>query len=143
MKTMVKRSVSMVLVLLTLFGFIAVPVSAIGPRYDTITGRIPKSGWTSGQDVYTNGEKAKLRICTFTQSGSRKSGNIVVKAEGDNGQVYYFYVKGCNLNNNTNITLPKGNTHYKVSIKRDGDSNKNKTNCFYFSIDFKSNCWYW
>lgn len=143
----VKRSISMLLVVLTLFGILVIPAEAAAcTTTATVKGRIPTSGYTSGQDVYTNGSKAKLRICTFNQAGARKSGKITVRAIGDNGQVYTWNVTGCNgiSENTTNITLPAGNTHYKVSIKRNGNSNTNKTNCYYFSIDFKSNCWrYW
>lgn len=146
MKMMLKRSVSMMLVVLTLFGILVIPVSAVGPTTSTITGRIPSNGgYSSGISVDTNGQKAKLRICTFNQAGGRKSGSITVKAVGDNGQVYTWNVKGCNgwSENTTNITLPAGNTHYTIYIKRNGNSNSNKTNCFYFSVDFKSNCWHW
>lgn len=133
----------MVLVVLTLFSILAVPVSAARFNW-TKTGRIPQSGYSSGYDIYTDGEKAKVRICTFNQAGDRKGGKITVKIVGDNGQVWYQTVKGCNgpSENSTNITLPKGNTHYKISIKREGDSNSNRTNCFYFSIDLKSHCWW-
>ena len=146
MKKMLKRSVSMMLVVLMLFAVLAIPAEAAAyKRYWTITGRIPTSGYTSGQDVYTNGSKAKLRICTVNQAGNRKSGNITVLAVGDNGQRYTWNVTGCNgiSENTTNITLPAGNTQYKVYIKRNGNSNTNKTICYYFSIDFKSNCWWY
>ena len=146
MRLMLKRSVSMLLVLVIMVSVLAVPVEAARyKRYWTITGRIPTSGYSGWQDVYTNGEKAKLRICTFNQAGARKGGYIIVQAIGDNGQVYEFRVKGENgwSENSTNIDLPAGNKHYRIRIKRNGDSNTNRTNCYYFSIDFKSNCWWY
>ena len=142
---MVKRSISMMLVVLTLFGILVVPVEAYTFRNTfTVKGRIPTNGYTSGQDVYTDGNKAKLRICTFNQAGARKSGKITVMAIADNGQKYTWDVTGCNgwSEKTTNITLPAGNTHYKVYIMRRGNNNSNRTNCYYFSIDFMSNCWH-
>ena len=94
--------------------------------------------------VYTNGNKAKLRICTFNQKGSRTSGKLKVLVVSDRGATYSYSITGCNgfSNNTTNVTLPAGNTHYIVYVWRNGNSNSNITKTCYLSIDYKTNCWY-
>lgn len=146
--TITKRilSLTMVLVMIcSLFTIGTITASAAELPFRTATwtlkGRLT-DGYGSPSEVYTTGATAKLRICTFNQNGKRTSGKITVKAVADSGAVYTWNVKGCNsfLNNTTNITLPKGNTHYKIYIKRNGTSNSNRTNTYYVSIDYIKNC---
>ena len=145
---MTKRvlSVAMVLVMLcSMFTVGATTASAASLPFNTVkwtlTGCLTDR-YGSPSEVYTTGSTAKLRICTFNQDGNRTSGKITVKAVADSGAVYVWNVKGCNsfLSSSTNITLPKGNTHYKIYIKRNGTSNSNRTNTYYVSIDYIKNC---
>lgn len=102
-----------------------IPTSAATISFkETVTGRVTGS-YGSPCNVYTNGKAAKLRICTFNQNGKRTSGKITVMAQSDNGGKWVWKVKGCNswMSNSTNITLPKGNTHYTIRIMRNGNSN--------------------
>ena len=110
----------------------------------TVTGRFNTGKkYTSTIHVFTYGKKAKLRICTFNQAGKRTNGKMYIEIKSEAGGDYSKKITGCNLSNNsTNVTLPAGNTHYIIRIKRNGTSNKNLTKCFYFSIDFKSNCYH-
>lgn len=96
------------------------------------------------KNVYTNGKAAKLRICTFNQVGKRTSGNLRYLLVSDNGGRWSGTITGCNgiSNGTSNLTLPKGNTHYKVYLWRNGSSSKNITNTYYLSIDYMSNCWH-
>lgn len=150
---MTKRvlSLTMVIVMIcSLFMMGTTSASAASLPYrstkTTLTGCLTDR-YGSPSDVYTTGSAAKLRICTFNQNGKRTSGKITVRAVADSGAEYKWNVTGCNgaLKNSTNITLPKGNTHYKIYIKRNGTSNSNRTNTYYVSIDYIKNCarpWY-
>lgn len=91
--------------------------------------------------VYTNGKKAKLRVCTFNQSGRRTSGKLRYRIVSDNGACWSGKITGCGGSSSTNITLPKGNKHYKLYLWRDTQTNKNYTNTFYLSIDYMDNCY--
>lgn len=144
MKKTLSRILSMVLVVVMLCGMLSISANALGSSTSTIKGNLGDS-YGSPCWVITNGSAAKLRICTFNQAGKRTSGKITVKAVADCGATYTWNVTGCNgiSNSSTNITLPKGNTHYYVYIKRNGTSNTNRTNTYYVSIDFKSNCWHY
>lgn len=145
---MTKRVFSLAMVLVMIFSIFA--ISTVEASAASLPLRSTKStlkgcltdGYGGRCDVYTTGSAAKLRICTFNQNGNRTSGKITVRAVADSGAVYTWNVKGCNglLNSTSNITLPKGNTHYVVYIKRNGTSNSNRTNTFYFSIDYMKNC---
>lgn len=146
--TIAKRSFSVFMVLVMMFtvlSFSTISASAAQLPYlstkTTLTGRLT-DGYGSPSHVYTTGKSAKLRICTFNQNNKRTSGKITVKAVADDGQVYTWNVKGCNsfLSSTTNITLPSGNTHYRLYIKRNGTSNSNRTNTHYVSIDYIKNC---
>lgn len=145
---MTKRviSLTMVLVLIcSIFSICTVSANAASLPFrtttSTLTGRLT-DGYGSPSEVYTTGSAAKLRICTFNQNGKRTSGKITVRAVADSGAVYTWNVTGCNgiSNKTTNITLPKGNTHYTIRIKRNGTSNSNRTNTFYYSVDYMKNC---
>ena len=145
---MTKRIISLTMVLALLcsllsVGTITASAASLPSRTVnwTLTGRLTDN-YGSPSEVYTTGAAAKLRICTFNQNGDRTSGKITVQAVADSGAEYTWNVKGCNsfLNSSTNITLPKGNTHYKIYIKRNGKSNSNRTNTYYFSIDYIKNC---
>lgn len=136
--------VAVIMVLVTLFsGTISASAASLPSNSTTSTVKGYLSNYY-GQpcSVYTTGNAAKLRICTFNQNGRRTSGKITVMAIADSGAVYRWNVTGCNsfLSSTTNITLPKGNTHYMVYIKRNGTSNSNVTNTYYVSIDFMKNC---
>ncbi len=145
---MTKKVLSLTMVLLLIcslftFGTITASAASLPFRSTTLT----KTGclgdnYGRPNDVYTTGKAAKLRICTFNQNGNRTSGKITVYAVADSGATYKWSVTGCNgiSNSSTNITLPKGNTHYKVYIKRNGRSNSNRTKTYYFSIDYMKNC---
>lgn len=145
--TIAKRSISIfmiVVMLLTLsIGTLSVSAAQLPSRSTktTLTGRLT-DGYGSPSYVYTTGKSAKLRICTFNQNNKRTSGKITVKAVADDGQVYKWNVKGCNsfLSNSSNVTLPSGNTRYKLYIKRNGTSNSNRTNTHYVSVDYIKNC---
>jgi len=139
-------SLTMVFILIcSVFAFNTITASAASLPYlsttRTLTGCLT-DGYGSPSEVYTTGSAAKLRICTFNQNGKRTSGKITVKAVADSGAVYTWNVTGCNsiLSSSTNVTLPKGNTHYRIYIKRNGTSNSNRTNTFYVSIDYIKNC---
>lgn len=148
-KNTFKRSTSFILAIITIMTMLtsvfAISASAASIPFhttkETQTGCITGSYGTPCE-VYTTGQAAKLRICTFNQDGKRTSGKITVKAVSDNGGVWTWNVTGCNglFSTTTNITLPKGNTHYMIYIRRNGNSNANKTNTYYCSIDFMKNC---
>lgn len=111
----------------------------------TVTGCFNSgTAYTSGLYVYTGGTNAKLRICTFSQNGERTNGKITVKAVSDNGATYRWDVTGCNgvFDSTTNISLPNGNTRYKVFVARTNGDNDNITKCCYWSMDFNSGCWH-
>ena len=145
---MTKRIISLTMVLALLCSLLSVgTITASAASLPSRTAKWTLTGcltdyYGSPSEVYTTGAAAKLRICTFNQNGDRTSGKITVRAVADSGAVYTWNVKGCNsfLNSSTNITLPKGNTHYKIYIKRNGTSNSNRTNTYYFSIDYIKNC---
>lgn len=137
----IKKPLSLILALVTIismFTILAVSSSAASTK----TGRFTNK-YSAPISIYTNGKAAKLRICTFNQNNQRTSGNIIVKAVSDDGATWTWKVKGCNgmLSSTTNITLPKGNTHYTVYIARNGLSNTNITRTYYFSVDIKKNCY--
>ncbi len=150
---MTKRVLSLTMVIVMICSLFMVSTTSAGAASfpyrtttSTLTGHLTDK-YGSPSDVYTTGSAAKLRICTFNQNGKRTSGKITVKAIADSGAEYKWNVSGCNsaLKNSTNITLPKGNTHYKIYIKRNGTSNSNRTNTYYVSIDYIKNCsrpWY-
>lgn len=146
--TIAKRSFSIFMVLVMMLTALSIGTfSASAAKLPTLstkttlTGRLT-DGYGSPSYVYTTGGTAKLRICTFNQNNKRTSGKITVKAVADDGQVYTWNVKGCNsfLSSTTNISLPKGNTRYRLYIKRNGTSNSNRTNTHYVSIDYIKNC---
>lgn len=146
MKKIFSRCLSILVVVVMLLGMLSISAGAYSPPKSTSTvkGNLGNS-YGSVCNVYTSGSKAKLRICTFNQAGNRKSGKVTVKAVSDSGATYTWNVTGCNgiSESSTNITLPAGNTHYKVYLRRNGTSNSNVTNTCYVSIDFKSNCWHY
>lgn len=145
--TMFRRIVSLFMALLMCTSAIAgsaITAEAAYKSTRTITGRVNRKR-TDAIYVRTNGKKAKLRVCTFTQSGRRTSGKLKVLAVTENGNSYSYSITGCNgpSSNSTNLTLPKGNTAYYVYIWRDGNSRKNMTNAYNLSVDFKTNCWHY
>lgn len=143
--TLKKRILSIIMAAILLTSIIILPVSAASlPRNSTrktLTGYLgDRIDYNYPIDVYTTGSTAKLRICTFNQNGDRTNGKITVTAVADSGARYTFKTTGCTLNGTTNVTLPKGNTHYEVYITRRGGSNSNRTKTFYFSMDFDKQC---
>lgn len=124
---------------------LAVPIPA-SAYIGTVTGCIT-DGYGSPTLVELDKEKdAKLRICTFTSSGTRTSGKLYVKVESADGCSYSFEksITGCNgvSNTSTNITLPKGHSKYRIYIKRKDTGRSNTRKTCYFSIDAMKNSWW-
>ena len=142
------RIISFLLVVVILCSTLVAPVAAswLIKDYSTTKGYVTNSeGQTTPIDVYTDGKTAKLRVCTFNQAGNRTSGQLRVVAYSDNGGRWSWDIKGCNglSNSTTNVTLPAGNTHYRVYIYRVNTSSSNKTNTYYLSVDYRSNWHAW
>lgn len=137
-----RRVISIVMAVVMVMSTVLIATDTTYAASKTVTG-VLTDGYGSSIRVYTNGKAAKLRVCTFNQRGARTSGKITVRAIADNGAVYKWNVKGCNsfMSQSTNITLPKGNTRYRVQIRRNGGSNSNRTKTFYVSVDLIKNCW--
>ena len=70
--------------------------------------------------------------------------NYTIQYSTDNGATYRWDVTGCNgvFDSTTNISLPNGNTRYKVFVARTNGDNDNITKCCYWSMDFNSGCWH-
>lgn len=140
------RITALLLVIVTMCGAVATPVSASRyiKNYTTVTGRLTNSQWqTTPLHVYTDGKTAKLRICTFNQAGERTNGKLKVLIFSDNGGRWEETITGCTWNGTTNIKLLAGNTHYTVYIFRANTTNTNLTKTYYVSIDFQSSWHAW
>ena len=142
------KFISIILVIITLMSVFS--VFTISSSAAALTTTSTKTGYIMDSEnktvpihIYTNGKEAKLRICTFNQAGQRTKGKLCIIYKSDNGGKEIKTVEGYNgiLSKKSNFTLPKGNLHYEVYIIRNGGSFQNRTNTYYYSVDFIKNCY--
>lgn len=142
-KTFSKKLLSIFMAAIMCVSMFAGSIISAQASTRTITARVTASFSSNDYKlVCTNGKTAKLRVCTFNQAGNRTSGELKYKLVSDDGATYTGTIKGCNgiSSTSTNITVPKGNTRYRLYLCRGSKSNKNITNTYYLSINFMANC---
>ena len=106
-----------------------------------ITGCFNGNSYSGKTRVYVSkGKSAKVKVCTFNQSGKRTSGNVYIRVTTPYDSKFHPELK---ISSTNQITLNYGYTVYDIQIMRRGTTAKNVGNCYYWSYDATSNCWFW
>ena len=154
MKKTIKRITAMMLVLgAVLSAFVmdfGVPTNEDGEKSvgvvayaatQVMTGGFNGNNYSTKHTVYVSRNKtAKVKVCTFNQSGNRTSGNFTIKVTTPYDSNFVKYISGTSTNK---ITLNFGYDRYYLQIKRRGTGSTNIANCYWWSFDATSNCWFW
>ena len=161
MKKTIKTITAMMLVLCTVIGAIAldfgVPtneecektVGVVAYAAEVRKGGFNGNSYSTRQVVYLKqwrdwwsgniktASSAKVRVCTFNQSGKRTSGKFKIKVTTPYDSNFVEYISGSSTNK---ITLNFGYDTYYIQIMRRGTDSTNVANCYWWSYDASSNC---